>query len=377
MSMHKRPWYTIALGLGLAILSGCGGEGSAGSGQTQGDDLAQWNMLVAQYDARRTSFLGTHVQDLAAAGNQLFWYDSTNFDFRLVGYNDTTQAKINYTFSIGAGDNHNYRASPNMILTAEPGGDPVVYHAYDPASPNTEIATTTVKKPPGAQWAAYAASGNTAYMVDTSTAGATTLLKWTPGQDPSPVVVTTLESAGASISEFWDFDVSGNTMVFIESGRIWKMDIAANKATWLMNKTEVSGAVDFRDDGVMFASASGLMFYDYNKSALVNVTELINANPYMVNVTFRSASKIYQEDFSRWNKQVLYIGNSGLFAYDLVNDKITPIVLSPNSSTLRVDYRYPVALDNGTAFVTGLTSMSGAVGADGPTFKIDLNPILK
>ncbi len=37
---------------------------------------------------------------------------------------------------------------------------------------------------------------------------------------------------------------------------------------------------------------------------------------------------------------------------------------------MRVDYRYPVALDNGTAFVTGLTSTDGAVGADGPTYKI-------
>lgn len=381
MNIDRRPLLVLGLGLTLALLSGCGGDGTSGGNTTGGDpnaDLDQWNKLVSEYDGRRSMFLGAHVQDLAPVGNQLFWYDTTNFDFQLRSYDDTTKAMVNYTFSVGKGDLHNYRASANLVVTADPAADPVVYHAYDPTAPNKEIGKTTMKKPPGAQWDAYAVSGNTVYIVDTATQGMTTLEKWVPGQDPAPTVVTTLEAAtGTQIGEFLDFDVSGNTMVFIESGRIWRMDLAANKATWLMNKTEVSGAVDFRDDGVMFASASGLMFFDYNKSALENVTDLINANPYQVNATFKSASKIYQADFSRWKKQVLYIGNSGLFAYDLVNDKITPIVLSPNSDMIRVDYRYPVALDDGTAFVTGLTSQSGSVGADGPTFKIDLNPILK
>jgi hypothetical protein len=190
-------------------------------------------------------------------------------------------------------------------------------------------------------------------------------------------MVTTLESAGCNVQEFQDFGVDGNTMVFIEGGRIWKMDIAANKATWLMNMTEVSGSVDFRSDGVMFVGGTDLMFFDYQKNALVDVSTAINNNSFQINPTYADAAKIAQTDFARWNKQVLYIGNQGLFAYDMANDVITPILLSPISDTLRVDYRYPVALDDGTAFVTGLTSTDGATGADGPTYKLDLNPILK
>ena len=41
-----------------------------------------------------------------------------------------------------------------------------------------------------------------------------------------------------------------------------------------------------------------------------------------------------------------------------------------------VNYRYPVALDDGTAFVTGLTSTDGATGADGPTYKLNLNGVI-
>ena len=322
-------------------------------------------------------FLGKSVQDLAAVGNQLFWYDNSAFNFALARYDDATGKQIAYTFPVGAGNLHNYRASATIVVTADPKSDPVVYHAYDVNPVNTEVGSTTMPKPSGAQWSAYAVSDGTVYIMDTATPGTTTLMKWIPGQ--SPTAVTTLESAGVKVGEFWDFSVSGNTMVFIEGGRIWKMDIAANKATWLMNKSLVAGdaSVDFRDDGVMFSTDTALMFFDYNKGVLENVTDLINHNPYKISETYSTAAKFDQQDFWRWKRFVLYIGNSGLFGYDLVNDKVTPIVLSPISDALRVDYRYPVALDDGTAFVTGLMSTSGLTGADGPTFKLDLNPIFQ
>ena len=135
------------------------------------------------------------------------------------------------------------------------------------------------------------------------------------------------------------------------------MHFRSNTATWLMNMTEVDGAVDFRSDGVMFSAASGVEFFSYASNALIDVTAKINASSFQINATFASAAKYYQ-DFSRWGQYVLYIGNSGLFAYDMTKDQITPILLSPDSDSLRVDYRYPVALDDGTAFVTGLTSTS-------------------
>jgi hypothetical protein len=174
-----------------------------------------------------------------------------------------------------------------------------------------------------------------------------------------------------------DFGVSGDTLVFIESGRIWTMSISANKATWLMNQTQVDGAVDFRSDGVMFNAGNDIMFFDYQKSALVDVTAAIQKNPFQINATFAHAGKAYQADFSRWKQYVLYIGLSGLFAYDMNADKITPILLSPVGGNLDVEYRYPAALDDGTAFVTGLTSTDGATGADGPTYRLDLNAVLQ
>ena len=368
------------LALGLTLVAGClpfgpGGNGNGGGGDgQQAKDIAQWDSLVAQYDARRSPFLDNHVQDLAPVGNTLYWYNTSNFQFALRRYDDTTGAKVSYGFAVGDNNTAFYRASSTVVVTVEGGTDPVVYHAWDASQPKKELANTTSPKPAGASYNAFSVDGGAVYILDTSVPGTSALMKWVPGQPQTRV--TTLEAAGVQVGEFMDFGVDGNTMIFVESGRIWKLDLAANKATWLMNKTEVHGRVDFRADGVMFESASGIMFFDYATGGLVNLTAKINANPYQVNATYSSSSH-YSNDFSRWKNYMLYIGGGGLFAYNWTADTITPILLSPHTGNDRTDYRYPVALDDGTAFVTGLMSASGSTGADGPTFKLDLKPILR
>ncbi len=357
------------------MLSGCFVNGGQMSGDDdQGSaDQQQFTQLATQLDKNRSDFLGTDVEQLTASGKQLFWLDTTNFDPALDRYDDTTAAKLAYTFSIGGGDAANFRGSPNLIVTADPTADPVAYNAYDANAAQRLVDSTTLPAPSGVQWDAYAVDGSTVYIVDTFTPGTTTLLRWQPGS--APTTVTTLEAAGVQVGEFQDFGIQGNTMVFIESGRIWKLDLTTNHATWLMNMTEASGDVDFRSDGVMFDSASGLMFFQYATSSLVNVTDKINNNPFKINDTFADAAKFLMS-FARYKSYALYIGHQGLFAYDLANDKIIPVLLENDTADFRIDYVAPVALDDGTGFVTGLTSNDGAVGADGPTYKIDLTATL-
>src|SRR5262249_2750855 len=155
--------------------------------------------------------------------------------------------------------------------------------------------STTTNKPSGAAWNAYAVDGNVVYIVDTSGEGSV-LLKWVPGQ--SPTQVTTLESTGADIGEFWEFGVSGTTMVFVESGRVWKLDLSTNQSKWLGNHTEATGTVDFRPDGALFSTADALEFYNYAQDALIDISAKIDANPYQVNATFATASR-YDQDFAR------------------------------------------------------------------------------
>src|SRR5207244_1928083 len=121
-------------------------------------------------------FLRTHVQELAPVGNQLFWLDTTNFDPKLDRFDDLSGAKLAYGFSIGGGNSYNYRASQSVIVTADATASPVVYTAFDANNSNRVLGSTTLPKPPGAQWDAYAVDGGTVYIVDTSVEGTTALL---------------------------------------------------------------------------------------------------------------------------------------------------------------------------------------------------------
>ena len=352
-----------------------------GSNQAQ-MDVDQWNQLVTQDDARRMPFLdgNTNIGALAPVGNQLFYEDETNYSPVLYRYDHASGATLKYQFSIGGGDDANDRESANLVVTADDSDDPVTFNAYDSNSANQLVDSTQLPAPEGAKWDAYAVDGQTVYFVDQSTEGATTLLRWTPGEGQAPAAVTTLETDGVDVGEFEDFDVSGNTMVFVESGRIWSLDLTTQHATWLMNMTQVNGNVDFETDGVMFDTEDGaLQFFAYATNTLTDVSAKIDTHAFPLNATFAGASN-YDGDadggFARWGNDVLYIGQDGLFAYDLVADSITAIVLEPDLADLRIDYRFPVALDDGTVFVTGLTSNDGAIGADGPTYMIALPPIV-
>ncbi len=370
----------------LSALVACGP--SVTTGQTQGGGGTPvvsncaadttYTSLQASLDARKTQFLGPNVQNLVPINTRLYWYDTTNFAPVLNGYTDGGSI-LAYTFSVGDSiDDANWEGSNNLIVTAQSDGETVTYSAYDPSQASSQIGTMSIAAPSGASYWAYAVDGTTVYLVTLDANQHNALIKWVPAAGPTTTTVTTLESAGAQVGEFWEFGVSANTMVFVESGAIWTLDIAANKATPLNNTTQVESdsVVDFEPDGVMFSTDTALMFYSYAASSLTNLTNEINANGYQIDSCNPGASN-YSTDFARWGNYVIYIGeDDGVFAYDMTSNVIAPVLLPPEGTSVNVQYRYPVALTNGKLFVTGLTSTDGATGADGPTYEVDLSTFL-
>jgi len=377
-----KAWLPLLLSTGCLIPTsqGMGGDDDGSNNQAQ-MDVDQWNQLVTQDDARRMQFLGPDVGAFAPVGNQLFYQDQTNYSPKLLRYDHAAGATLAYQFSIGAGDDANARESASLIVTADDTTDPVTFDAYNANQANTLVDSTQLIAPEGAKWDAYAVDGSTVYFIDQSTQGMTTLLKWIPGSGQMPAAVTTLESDGVDVGEFEDFDVSGTTMVFDESGRLWSLDLTTQHATSLKNTIQAYGSVDFESDGVLFDDDNGgLHFFSYATSSLTDVAAKIDTHAFPLNSTFANASNYdsgADGGFARWNNDVIYIGEGGVFAYDLVADKVTAIVLSPDLADLRIDYRFPVALADGTLFVVGLTSNDGAEGADGPTYEIALPSIVQ
>jgi hypothetical protein len=377
--MNRLALLALVTSTGCLINTPSGDDSGDDDGSNQAQmDVDQWNQLVTQDDMRRTQFLGNNFGALAPVGNQLYYQDETNYSPELYRYDHASGATIHYGFSIGGGDDTNMRASGNLVLTADDSDDPVTFYAYDATQANAVVDSTQLPAPEGAKYDAYAVDGSTAYFIDQSVANQTTLLRWIPGSGQSPAAVTTLENDGVDVGEFYDFDVSGDTMVFVESGRVWSLDLTTQVATSLMNTTQVSSEIDFESDGVMFTTETNdLQFFAYATKSLTDVSAKIDTHMFPINQTFAGASQYDDVDagFARWNNDVIYVGDQGLFAYDLTADTVTAIVLSPDLADLTIDYVQPVVLDDGTLFVTGLTSNEGDEGADGPVYEIALSSI--
>ena len=303
---------------------------------------------------------------------------------RLHRFDTVSAAHLTYSFSIGAGDAFTCRVSDTLIVTARNTGGMVEYSAYAADAPGQRVGSTMLVAPSGAKWWAYAVSGDDVYIV-TDRAGppvSTALLKWTPSRGSAAQPLFTLESATGqrTLGEFLDFGVDGDTIVFIEAGRIWRGSLSQGRASWLRNMTQVEGGtVQFEADGVAFTTATKWYFFQSATMSLLDLGAKIHDNPFRQSETFKSSHYYYGDGsgFTRYGDYMIYIGSSGVFAYDLFHDVVKPLLLAPRDAELRTVYRYPTVTTNGVLFVTGLQSTSGSVGAEGPIFRVDLALALK
>jgi hypothetical protein len=374
----------------LVLLSGCfvstpsdpGASGGASSQGAENADTAALDKLRASLEGHRTQAFDKSAMELDAHGSTLYFKTYPGFDPVLHRMN-ADGTKLDYAFSLGSGDDANDRASEDLVVVAQRNGDKITYHAYDAHASNAEKGSTDLPTPTDEQkWWAYAVSGSTVYVITTPTEATGTgnsVWSYTPGGSAQKLF--TLEDAGMQVGELLDFDVDGTTMMVIESGRLWRVDMSAKKATWLGNKTEISGAVDFAKDGVAWEEAAGLKFFDYGSNDVRDLSAEIKGSGYQINATYSDAhlfySKTTSNNFSRWGSWIVYTANLGIFAYDLSQKRVAPVLIDVDeASGHRVDYTYPVVLANGAAFVVGLTSDDGAVGADGPVYRTDLTSLL-
>jgi hypothetical protein len=354
----------------------------SGPVDTTAQDIAAYDELSARLQTNRGQFLSKQFSYQEAYGDKLYYLDFPGFDPRLHRYDTVAAAGLDYSFSIGSGDAWNYRVSDALVVTAHNNGGQVEYDAYAADAPNQLVGLSNFIAPSGAKWWAYAVSGEDVYVVTYEAADQTTTLrKWTPRLGGMPQPLFTLEAATgqATLGEFVDFGVDGDTLVFIEGGRIWQGSLLQMRATWLHNMTQVTGGeVHFDPDGVAFTTASGWYFFQSATMTLIDLAARIQGNPYRLNDTFKT-SHYYDPDasgFTRWNNYMIYIGGAGVYAYALDRDTVTPVLLEPRNADVRTVYRSPQATRSGQLFVTGLESTDGSVGADGPVFRVDLTRVL-
>jgi hypothetical protein len=355
------------------VAMGCSAGSGGMAGQAQ--DIAQYNQLQMQLDTARTIAIQSTIANPMPSGNRLYFLDTSTFAPTLHRYDDTSGARLDYGFSIGDGDTYNFRASANTIVTAVPNNG-VTYTAYDASQPNHAIDTTNLDMPSdGSKWYAYATDANKVYLIvpnqDANGNHVNEVQQWIPGS--APTVLTTLEAAGVAPGSVLDFDVFNNQMIVIDSGALWRLDLATLKATSLGNMTIPGNSLEIDQDGVIFSAAStSLLFYRYSDGKTLDVSNLIKSASYQLNTTFNTIH-YWSRDFARYKDWIVYVSNSGVFAYDLMTQVVKPILLSPLSMTT-INYASPSVLDDGTLLIIGVPSNDAGRG---PTYKIDLTKILQ
>ena len=376
--------------LSFALLSGCffgapttsEANGSSGAeGASTDADTATFKKLQSDLESHRTQAMDKGAMELETAGGTLYYRTYPGFD-PIFHRRNADGTRLDYGFSIGSGDSANDRTSDDLVVTAERAGDRVTYHAYDAHTANVQKGSVDLPAPTDEQkWWAYAVSGSTIYAITTpteKTGTGNTIWSFTPGGTPAKLF--TLEDAGIKVGELLDFDVDGQTMMVIESGRLWRVDLAAKKAQYLQNKTEIAGAVNFSKDGVAFEDSTGLKFFDYAQNSLRDLSAEVRASSYQIAPTYTTSHYFYSattsNNFTRWGSWIVYTGNAGIFAYDLAQKRVAPVLLDVSNDQVRIAYRYPVVTSDGSTYLVGLTSQDGAVGADGPIYRTSLKQLL-
>lgn len=371
MTHTPHPLITLAVAGALTLpATGCFfGPGLPDVIDTMQQDMDHLCDTAAELEGARSEFLGESAGELFTTGETLFWLDFSAWDPTL---HSAGAGTTSYAFTVSQDGLWNVRASDQMVVTAVDEYSQIRYCAFATGAADDLLGETVFPAPGDEQrWWAYAVYGGVAYVV--TTGAETTLWAWVPGIEPT--VMTTLESAGATVVEFWAFGIDGNRMAFIESGRLWVMDLATNTATWSGNGTEASGNVHMGDDGVLFDTAAGPHFYRYANGSLEDVGASIEASSYCFNDTYPTIHR-YQGGLTRAGSAMIYEASNGIFAYDLDSGAFTPLLLEPCSEEVRIEYRDPVHRADGSVFTTGLTSTSGSVGADGPVYRLDTTGLL-
>jgi hypothetical protein len=327
-----------------------------------------YNALAATLDAKRSEFLPKSAAEHTAVGNRLFWLEFETFIPKLRSVELRTKATVSYDFSIGVEQSaYVYKASSELIVTVARTSTGLVYRAFDPLATNAKVSEFSTQAPAsGERWWAFSVDARTVYLAKSMNGGE--LYAWQPGE-PAPRLLLNLADAGVKLGILEEFSVEGEQMVLLESGRLWSLNLRTKAARRLANKKQADH-VTVNSDGILYRTPDGLFFEDSLQLTRNLTSEIAGAT----SPIFSGNEGHYDIGLPATMSQgtVVFIGYSGVFAFSLRDKKVRPILLESKdfSRAPRIDYRAPQIAADGSLFVLGLISQSGAVGAEGPIFRV-------
>ncbi len=300
------------------------------------DPLAQQQADIDAYEALQDELLasatkivelGSSAVTLQTSPGRLWYARFVDWDPDLFNLDVASGAITGCGKIAGSGDAPNFRGSDRYSAVAVgTEGDIELYDA------STCVLVATVDLPPptsGLRWWASALDGETLYAV-VEEADAHQVLRWREG---TLTPLGTLEEAGYQVSEFWDFGVEGDTMFYIESGRLYELDLTAWSSVWVDHGTQISGPVSWDATHVLFVASDGAFVWDRSTLVTMDLGATVNALPDL-NSTYTDLEDFNGGFATLADGVVHYESGRGIMSYDLATQSLTPRVLEERDLTL-------------------------------------------
>ena len=374
----KRSCAVIA----VLALSGCGlvfgGEEVGEPLDPVEQDFAQFDALVTQLEQARTLELEDSADAIQTGGEWLAWLvggTTAEFAARRIPAGTMSGAPV----SIGdAQTAWNFRLSESHAMTAHRAGGQVLYQAWR-LDDEVLVDELELAEPVAAMWSPYALLDDRAWVIEDQ-AGSHAVLRWQLGVEPA-TPIGTLEQAGVDVGSLSDFGVAGtvadSTLVVLAQGRLWLVDVASWSASWIETDTEVGSTIAFTDRNLLFSTADGgLHLVELADGSRRRIDEELAASDFELNATYPNIHLPSGAGSTLVGARVVYLGSAGLFAYGIDDGVIAPVLLEPrwdpDGGAPRIEYVDPWPLGDARVIITGLESLSGSVGAEGPVYSVEL-----
>jgi hypothetical protein len=332
-------------------VAGCYFEVDGYDGPRASGVPADHDALVTELEAHREWFGGEEIGEMWAAGDQLYWLEYRAWNPTLHGLDTAAEARVDYDVQL-VFERLSLALGERAFATSSSEGGQVRYRLFSALSPQEELTSVALSEP-----GPYAVDGTDLYVV----------------QGGELYRVGEAGPLAALDGELWGFGVDGERVVFVEGGRLGTLALGMGQLDWVDHEHVVEGTVQFDQRGVLFTTYGGLgdepWYYSLEDGSLTDLDEALAALPAPAGLA--AGAHHFEQDLALWGERLVYGGAAGIFLYDPAQAQVTPVLLEPRTGP-RVDYRYPVVTDSGSLFVTGLTSDSGAVGADGPVYRVEL-----
>jgi hypothetical protein len=326
----------------------------------------QYDDRATELEASREDFLPLtdQVQFFIAVGPRVYWESLEKpLDTPLLhSFNPTTNTRIDYEFTR---DDTNIKAHFQI-------GDQLIIKcnsstttAFDATMPNRMIDVTVSPDPVSDE---CAIDGTTVY---THVSG--TIRKWIPGAGPTTLVMDLVAAGvGTNSSSFGGMAVEGNTMVYLESGRLWQIDLATKTGTWLENAMPASGTIAFDSKGVVFDSQPGIKYTQFGNHIEQLMEDLIADGGYDLNFEHADVQKLGDNNqYTIALDHLVYRSTNGIFAYGFDTTKVLDVLLDRGTGfDASPRYQNPTVTSDGTLFVEDDNSI-GSTGKH-TIYRVDL-----